>query len=175
MPSWPCSSLAGHQRTLSLFLSVSHTHAHNQKLAQKANVRPKRVQREHRPTKVTLRAERRRCHLCPTWTHSHINAARRKPIRPPVWQEIQQGQLVQPGNTHKCTAEAMMMREEFAWIAFWLWFSLLTKRGGNRSTKTVDEVKYYRKNGFEQPKKFNGKRFSSSHQRKLMSPPTASN
>lgn len=38
-----------------------------------------------------------------------------------------------------------MMREEFAWIAFWLWFSLLTKRGGNRSTKTVDEVKYYRK------------------------------
>lgn len=68
-----------------------------------------------------------------------------------------------------------MMREEFAWIAFWLWFSLLTKRGRNRSTKTVDEVKYYRKNGFEQPKKFNGKRFSSSHQRKLMSPPTASN
>lgn len=58
-------------RSLFFYLSLTHTHAHNQKLAQKANVRPKRVQREHRPTKVTLRAERRRCHLCPTWTQPH--------------------------------------------------------------------------------------------------------
>lgn len=112
-PSWPSSwlsrSLARHQTPLSLCLTHIHTHAitytHNQKLAQKTNVRPKTAQGEHRPTKVTLRAERRHCHLCPTWMHSHINAARRKPIWPPVWLEIQQGQLVQPGNTHALPRE----------------------------------------------------------------------
>lgn len=95
--------------SLSLFLSYTlffiQRHVHSQMLAQKTNVRPKTVQREHCPTKVMLRVVRRHCHLCPTWMHSDINAARRKPIWPPVWLKIQQGQLVQPGNTHALPRE----------------------------------------------------------------------
>lgn len=106
--SWPSSSLARHQTLLSHCLkhTCNNTHTHNRKLARKTNVRPKTAQGEHCPTKVTLWAERRHCHLCPTWMHSHINAARRKAIWPPVWLEIQQGQLVQTGNaTHTLPRE----------------------------------------------------------------------
>lgn len=128
LPSWPWSwplFLARHQRPLYLSLSETHTITCTQSEVgpKKTNVRPKAVQREHRPTKVTLRAERRRCHLCPTWKHSHINGARRKTNMATCLAGTT-ARAISSTRQHTCIVKGMMLREKFAGFAFWLWVSL---------------------------------------------------
>ena len=59
-----------------LSISVSNTHKHMHTTRTQSEFGPKdqcetkdSAGGEHRQTKVVLRAKRRRCHLCPTWTH----------------------------------------------------------------------------------------------------------
>lgn len=100
--SWPSSSLARHQTLLSHCLkhTCNNIHPHTQsEIGPKDQCETKDSAGGASPNQGHAPGGERHCHLCPTWMHSHINAARRKAIWPPVWLEIQQGQLVHTGNT----------------------------------------------------------------------------
>lgn len=156
LPSWPPPGpleLWPGIRGFSLPLCLTHNH----KLAQTANVRPKTLQRELRPTKVMLRVLGGHCHLCPTWMHSHTNVARRKPIWPPVWLEIQKGQLVRAGNA--ALPREWRWGESLQGLHFgWGWFYSQLLQGSNKLYRK--QIYYLRDNNekhfvSESPEPFN--------------------
>lgn len=72
-----------HIRGPSISLSQTHTNTHNPYTIRSWPQRPMWDQRQCRGSIAKPRScsrQRGDTHLCPTWMHSHINAARRKPI-----------------------------------------------------------------------------------------------
>lgn len=80
---------------------------HNHELATKTNVRPKTVERERRPTKVTPRAERGRCHLFPTWM-SHEDS--RKQTNMATCLAGNTARAISSTRQHTCTVKGMRMK-----------------------------------------------------------------